>query len=271
MSGLLNNDEWPVEEDDTVAYYIRRSTVEQENQHQLDGIKRWFEKRDVNIGRAREYEDTASGASRMRDDLQLLISDIEDGEIDHVVVWELSRIARDGLLAQEFFNLCEDESVVIHVTDGNIRTVTPDGDNRLVADIYASIYADERRTLIRRTKMGQQRALENGQWVGKPPVGFTTDDEGYLIANVDFFENYTASEAGFYEVEEALRRIDEEDASYRGLSKNARFSRPTISNLDQDPDKRAWFTERVADDERIQAALDELSRLESEGKIEPMH
>jgi len=265
MPGLLGNQDWPVDSEDSVAYYIRRSTVEQENQHQLDGIQRWFSNRDVDLTDAREYEDTASGAKREREDLQELIADIEDGEIDHVVVWELSRIARDGLVAQEFFTLCEDQDVVIHVTDGNIKTITPDGQNRLVADIYASIYADERRTLIRRTKMGQQRALENGHWIGQPPIGFTTDEDGYIIPNVEFYEGYNPDRAGYYEVEEALRRIEEEDASYRGVSQGARFTRPAISKLDRNEDRKGWFTERNAEDERVQAALSELSRVESEG------
>lgn len=62
---------------------------------------------------------------------------VEDGQIDHVIVWEISRIARDGLLAQEFFPLCEEHEATIHVTDGNVRLLTLDGPNRFAADIYA--------------------------------------------------------------------------------------------------------------------------------------
>lgn len=253
------------------AAYIRRSTFEQENEHQREAIRDWFEKEGVEISDVEYLSETASGASRNREELRKLMEKIESGEVDHVVVWELSRIAREGQLAQEFFNLCEDNDVHVHITSGSIREIKPDGTNRFVADILAAVYAEERRTLIRRTKYGQQRALQNGEWVGQPPIGFTTDDEGYLIANIGFYEDYNDDRAGFYEVEEALRLIEYDDTSYRSVAEGASFTRPAISKLDKDEDRRQWFTAREASDERIQSALDELSRLESEGKVEPMH
>jgi len=253
------------------AAYIRRSTFEQENEHQMQAIRDWLDNEGIQISSVDFLEETASGASRNREELMNLMNSIENGEVDHVVVWELSRIAREGQLAQEFFNLCEDNDVHVHITSGSIREIKPDGTNRFVADILAAVYAEERRTLIRRTKYGQQRALDNGHWVGQPPIGFTTDDDGYLIPNVDFYEGYNADRPGFYEVEEALRKIRENDASYRGVAQDGNFTRAAISQLDRNDDRKAWFTEREAEGERVQAALDELSRLESEGKIEPMH
>jgi len=256
---------------ESYAAYVRRSTFEQENEHQLEAIRDWLEKEEIEIDRVEFLEETASGASRNREKLRKLMDMIESGGIDHVVVWELSRIAREGELAQEFFNLCEDNDVHVHVTSGSIREIKPDGTNRFVADILAAVYAEERRTLIRRTKYGQQRALDNGEWVGQPPIGFTTDDEGYLIPNIEFYEQYNPDRAGFYEVEEALRKIAEDDASYRSVAEGAGFTRPAISKLDKDDDRRQWFTAREASDERIQSALTELSRLESEGDVEEMH
>jgi len=244
------------------AAYIRRSTFEQENEHQREAIRDWLESEGIQIDSVSFLSETASGASRNREELRNLMELIEAGEVDHVVVWELSRIAREGQLAQEFFNLCEDNDVHVHITSGSIREIKPDGTNRFVADILAAVYAEERRTLIRRTKYGQQRALDNGEWVGQPPIGFTTDEDGFLIANVDFYEGYNQDRAGFYEVEGALRRIDENDASYRSVANDANFTRPAISKLDKDDERRRWFTEREASDERIESALAELQRLE---------
>jgi len=229
------------------AAYIRRSTFEQENEHQRQAINQWLDSEGIQLDSVEFLSETASGASRNREKLRELMHLIDSGEVDHVVVWELSRIAREGELAQEFFNLCEDNDVHVHVTSGSIREIKPDGTNRFVADILAAVYAEERRTLIRRTKYGMQRSLDNGEWVGQPPIGFTTDSDGYLIANISFFEDYNPKTANFYEVEDALRRIE------------------------QDDDRRQWFSERKASDERIQSALTELSRLESEGEVEPMH
>lgn len=249
---------------DTIAY-IRRSTFDQENEHQREAIRDWLERHDQSLEDVEVLSETASGASRNREEFKKLIERIETGEVDHVVVWELSRIAREGELAQTFFNLCEDNNVHVHITSGSIREIQPDGTNRFVADILAAVYAEERRTLIRRTKYGQQRALDNDKWVGKPPLGFTTDKIGYLIANVELYEEYNPDRDGYYTVEGAIERLDNDrDASYRGLADDMVCSRTALANVYKDEKNRARYLHRVADDERVLAALNELSQVENE-------
>lgn len=241
------------------AAYIRRSTFDQENEHQTDAIRSWLDRHDVPLEDVHFLSETASGASRNREKLRELMELIEADEVDHVVVWELSRIAREGELAQRFFNLCEDHNVHVHITSGSIREIEPDGTNRFVADILAAVYAEERRTLIRRTKLGQQRALANDKWVGKPPLGFTTDGDGYLIPNLEVYETHNPDRDGYFTVEAAIEKLDtNRDASYRALAKDMECSRTSLSALYQDEARRWWFLEREADDERVQAALDEL-------------
>lgn len=82
------------------AAYIRRSTAEQENEHQLSAINNWLEDHDVDD--VEFLSETPNGASRSREKFLELIDLIRDNGIDHVVVWELSRLAREGQLAQEF-------------------------------------------------------------------------------------------------------------------------------------------------------------------------
>ena len=151
--------------DGSVATYIRRSAFDQENEHQEQAITAWLENHGLTLGEVDVLSETASGASRSRDEFQRLLSKIEAGDVDHVVVWELSRIAQEGELAQRFFNTCEDHDVHVPITSGSIREIKPDRTNRFVADILAAVYAEERRTLIQRTKLGQERALEHGRWI----------------------------------------------------------------------------------------------------------
>lgn len=259
------DDEWSVGSEDNVTYYIRQSTVEQDNEHQLQGIQKWIDSidADLSVSDMVGYTDTASGATADREGLQALMDDIEQGAVDHVLVWEISRIAREGELAHRFFNICEDEGVVIHATHDNIDRITPDGEGRLVAGIFASIYEDERRTLIRRTKQGQKRAMKAGKWIGKPPLGFTTDDDGYLIANVEFYEGYNDERPGFWAVEAALERLDD-GASYRSTASRLGCSRAALRSVFEDDERRRWFEDREADDERVQAALDELDSIEGD-------
>lgn len=263
MGETAGETDWNINEPSRAAYYVRRSTFEQENQHQIESIRDFLDEHGLDIAEVGDYVETASGAKRDREELMDLMEAIQNGEIDHVIVWELSRIARDGLVAQEFFTLCEDEDVVIHVTDGNVQRITPDGQNRLVADIYASIYADERRTLVRRTKLGQKRAYKAGKWVGNPPLGFTTDGDGYLIPNVEFYgDEYNEEKDGFFKVQAAIEDIDNGE-SYRSAAMNMECTRQVLSNIDQDGEKRRWYLEQEADDERVQTALEELDEIES--------
>lgn len=244
------------------AAYVRRSTFQQENEHQNEDIRRWLERHDVEMNEVTFLSETASGASRNREKLRELLELVRNEDISHVVVWELSRIARDGLLAQEFFEACEEHDVTVHVTSGSVREIPPDGSNRLVADVMAAVYADERRTLIRRTRLGQERALNTGRWVGRPPLGFTTDADGYLIANIDLYEEFNADRDGFYTIVQALEQIDD-GKSYRSVASDLICTRQALSKLYQDEHKRQWYLERETDDDRVQSALDELAEMES--------
>lgn len=130
--------------------------------------------------------------------------------------------------------------MTVHITSGSIRKIEPDGSNRFVADILSAVYAEERRTLIRRTKYGQQRALDNDKWVGKPPIGFTTDVDGHLMANVDFFDDFNPDQVGFYAVQGAIEAIDE-GASYRSHEKTLNCTRRALSTSFKDEERRSWY------------------------------
>lgn len=243
------------------AAYIRRSTYQQENKHQLQAIKDWLQKNEVEPSEVEYFQETASGASRNREQLRELMQKIKDNEVRHVVIWELSRIAREGKLAQEFFDLAEDNNVTIHVTSGSIRRLEPDGSNRFVADILAAVYAEERRTLIRRTKYGQQRALKEDKWIGRPPIGFTTTTreenmpDGYLMPNLDPNED----EDGFWAVKEALEKIDSGKWSYREAGRKLNTPRQSLMQIHKNEDKLKIYRDFEANDSRIKNALELLN------------
>ena len=166
------------------ATYIRKSTADQSDEHQRADIQDWLDSNDIPVAEVDFYAETGSGADSTRDEFTSLIESVEDGAYSDVVVWEVSRIARKGFLAQRFFDSCEENKVTIHITNGSVRRIEPDGTGRLVADIIASVAAEERRNLIRRTRSGQKQARQAGKWVGNPPVGFVVV-EGFLNPNID--------------------------------------------------------------------------------------
>lgn len=242
---------------DNYAVYIRRSTDGQEDKHQHDDINDWLEERGLSLGEVEVLAEQASGASSSREEFQSLIDRINTGEVDHVVVWEISRIARKGKLAQEFFDACEDNGTTVHITNGSISEIQPDGTNRLIADIIAAVAAEERRSLIRRTKSGVSRAQSEGKWLGNVPLGFHRDDDGYLQPILDADRN--DGEVSYIEVQEALERI-EAGESYNSVADSLPVTRQALSNIHQDDDRRSWYLEADADDDRVQEAIDQASQ-----------
>lgn len=240
-----------------VAVYIRRSTANQDDEHQRDDIIDWLDRHGLVIGDVELYPEHGSGASGNRSQFQKLIDDIEDGVFTDVVVWEISRIARKGLLAQQFFDACEDANVVIHITNGSVREVQPDGTGRMVAGIIAEVAAEERRNLIRRTRSGLRRARKNGKWMGEVPSGFVRDD-GYLKPNLS--PDYEGGETGFLDIVEALEAIEDGDSYNRTAKRTPNVTRQTLSNIHQDSERRTWYLDGKANDDRIQEALEAVAK-----------
>ncbi|WP_336036647.1 recombinase family protein [Halobacterium yunchengense] len=239
-----------------VTAYIRKSTADQEDEHQRQDIANWLDQHDLTIGEVEVFAEQASGASEDRDEFLSLIERIEDGDFTNVVVWEISRIARKGVLAQRFFDACEENEVVINVTNGSVREVHPDGTGRLIADIIASVAAEERRSLIRRTRSGQRRAREAGKWLGQVPAGFIRED-GYLRPNLN--PDYENDETGYFDIVKALEAISNGESYNSIAGRTPNVTRQTLATIDQNEERRSWYEdEPTANDSRVEAALDSL-------------
>lgn len=142
---------------------VHSSTERQDDQHRRDSITRYIDEHDHPQDRVEQYVDIESGSSDEREQFNALLDAIRNDEFDHVVVWEISRISRRGATLQEFFDACEEHGVTIHITDGAVENVKPDGTGRFVADIIGMVYQRERRQLIRRVKAGVKRAKDEGK------------------------------------------------------------------------------------------------------------
>lgn len=237
----------------TVATYIRASTDDQTHANQRESIGDWLDENGLDWSDVDQYADTGSGADDDREDFQRLVGDLEGGDLETVVCWEISRLSRRGATLQEFFDAAEDTDTTIVITDGAVEKVSPDGQGRFVADVIGMVYQQERRQLIRRIESGIDRAKREGKWLGQVPAGFTRDDEGYLQPNLD--PDHDAGEVGYLEVRSALEQIDNGE-SYRKAANGLRVTRQTLSSIDQDEDRRQWYLEADADDELVADALE---------------
>ncbi|MFC6764967.1 recombinase family protein [Natrinema soli] len=236
------------------ATYIRASTDEQTDAHQRESIDEWLREHDADLEDVDRYADLGeSGASDDREQFTELLEALEAGDYTHVVCWEISRLSRKGATLQEFFDLCEDTETTVVITDGAVEKVTPDGTGRFVADIIGMVYQQERRTLIRCIEAGQRRAQCEGKWLGQVPAGFKRDGDGYLQPIID--PDHDAGETGYLEIRDALKRIDDRE-SYRSVAEGLPIARQSLSNIDQDDERRQWYLEAEASDDAVHDALE---------------
>lgn len=237
-----------------IGTYIRPSTERQDDQHQRDSITRYIDDHGLPQDRVEQYVDIESGSNDEREQFNALLDAIRNDEFDHVIVWEISRISRRGATLQEFFDACEEHGVTIHITDGAVEKVKPDGTGRFVADIVGMVYQQERRQLIRRVKAGVERAKDQGKWVGNVPAGFRRNGDGYLQPIVEPNDG----EDSYFELVDALERL-EDGESFRSVAKTLSISRQGLSNIHKNPGRRRWYLDGESDDERVTEALKEVN------------
>lgn len=239
---------------DSVASYVRSSTDKQEDQHQYDDIDDWAEQNDIDPANIDRYADYAqSGTDPGREQFVELIEEIRDDEYDRVIVWEISRLARLGSTYQEFFEAAANHDTVINITNGWVDEVKPDGTGKLIADISAAVAEEERRKLIKRVNSGVKRAKKEEKWLGEVPVGFVRTEQGYLRPNLTPEDG----EDGYLDVRNALESI-ENGSSYRQEAQGLHTTRQTLSRIHQDEERRQWYLDATADDERVEEALEDV-------------
>jgi len=242
---------------DRTAVYIRKSDESQKDEHQRADVAAWLDERDLTIGDLELFVDTESGSVTREEFLELQDA-IEDDRFDSLVIWELSRLAREPEIAEPFFGSCERHGVDIYITDGMLPGIPSEyGLIRAFASFGVHMARQERERLISRTRSGLRRAREEGKWLGEVPSGFVRSEEGFLRPNLN--PDYDEDETGFFDVVDALERLDD-GGSYRSVAADTpNVTRQTLSNIDQDDERRSWYLEGDADDDRVQEALEDLT------------
>jgi len=116
-----------------------------------------------------EFADAAiSGKTLDRPQLTAAITALRPGWV--LVVDSRDRLARDMLVSLTIYQWVKEKGATIEVADGSPSRETPEGN--LVANILDAIAQYDRERFARRTKAGLARKKANGEWLGKPPIGW---------------------------------------------------------------------------------------------------
>ena len=145
-----------------VAIYARVSTDDQHVDLQIAELTTYVKQRGYSLYQM--YEDTISGTTRSRPNLDLLLVDAKHRKFDVVLVWKFDRFARSLKMLVDSLELFQQLGIDFISYKESIDTTTSMG--RLIFHIN-SAYAEFERELIRdRVLSGirAKRAKTNNQW-----------------------------------------------------------------------------------------------------------
>lgn len=115
-----------------------------------------------------------TGANTNRPDLQRLLSDIEHGQIDVLIVYQLDRLSRDVRDFANIYAVLEEHHVNFISLKESIDTTTPIGRAMMyVTVVFAQM---ERETIAARVRDNMIGLAKKGYWTGgNPPRGYVRE------------------------------------------------------------------------------------------------
>lgn len=128
-----------------------------------------------------------SGSNLDRPEMKRLIDDAKNSRITHVIVYKLDRISRSQ---KDTLYLIEDVFLTHNIAFISINESfdTSSAFGRAVVGILSVFAQLERENIFERTRMGMQKRVESGLWMGggRVPYGYDYDKQrGILVPNKD--------------------------------------------------------------------------------------
>jgi DNA invertase Pin-like site-specific DNA recombinase len=205
----------------TVACYVRVSTAEQNLERQLQSPSEYAET-DLGtpLAEIETYRDKSTGTNTERSGYREMMDAVDAGEVDAVVVHEISRLARSLQDLERTVSRVTDTGAEIHFVrdglsfgDGKERPM-----HRLQMQMLGAFAEWQARVKQMNTKEGiAARQQREDYHHGPAPLGFAKDD-GQLV------------EAGdYHEVVATLDEVQKGDLSKRKAAARLDCSRSTVS------------------------------------------
>jgi DNA invertase Pin-like site-specific DNA recombinase len=165
-----------------VALLVRVSTSRQDTDRQEHELREVAERAGWSV--VATIRQQVSGASRHRPDIEQVLALAQAGEIQKVLVHEVSRLGRRPALVHGTVEKLHDAGASLYWHSQRIETLLPDGRRNPAAGIMLAVMAEmaqaERETLIERINSGLAEARRKGKALGRPAG--TTMDRGALLA-----------------------------------------------------------------------------------------
>lgn len=148
--------------------YIRVSTLEQNEERQLEAMKKYpIEK---------FFNEKISGKDMNRPELQRMLEFVREGDVVHI--HDFSRLARSTKDLLEIVELLKKKGVALVSNKENIDSTTPTG--KLMLTMIAAINEFERTNLRERQREGIDIAKRKGVYRGRKRIEISNFERCYL-------------------------------------------------------------------------------------------
>jgi DNA invertase Pin-like site-specific DNA recombinase len=146
--------------------YSRVSTEDQDNGRQINELKEYVKYKKYNL--LAVFQEKVTGASKASERIEFsrMLDFISKNEVNHVLVWELSRLGRkmvDVVNTIEYFN---DKKINIYSKKEGFNTLNDRGEKELMTTMLIGILSSfselERETIKQRSKSGIRKNVMNG-------------------------------------------------------------------------------------------------------------
>ena len=148
------------------AIYARVSTGNQTTENQLMELKKAAEKHDWEV--VEVYEETISGATTKRPQLDALMGAVMRKEIDVVMAWDISRLGRSLQHLVALLGDLQDKGVELYLHQNGVDMTTASG--RAMFQMLGVFSQFERDMIRDRIHAGLERAKAQGKRLGRPPL-----------------------------------------------------------------------------------------------------
>ena len=209
---------------ETVALYCHVSTDEQNLDRQRELTYEYATERlGVSPSSIEVYIDKGSGTNTDRRGYADLMASLESGDLNRVVVSEvswLSRSVRDFAASVE--RIVDEYDAALHVLDMGLDLDPNERDpyTRAFLSVAATFAELEAEIKCQNTMQGLTAAHEQGKHTDRAPFGFDVGPEGYFSPNEDFDTSVVI-----------LDQIDRGD-SKRSIARSAGVSRSTVGRIE---------------------------------------
>jgi DNA invertase Pin-like site-specific DNA recombinase len=173
----------------TIACYCRVSTADQNLERQVSSVRKYaVDDLGADPGDLQLYQDKSTGTNTKRKQYRDMMEAVESGEVDVVVVHEISRMARSLRDLDRSVSRAVDNGVEVHfVRDGLVFGSGEDSPmDRLMLQMLGAFAEWEARVKRMNTKEGIAARQANDDYHhGPAPLGFEKDD-GQLVEADDY-------------------------------------------------------------------------------------